>query len=469
MLDRVLKSLDKIRAQRLFSKLPSPWLLGVFAGLFQLGVAQADFGSIVDIGLGGDFYFTDESANNGQGFVNLLIQNTWSESQLWVDVGAGGLVGDTASSYVKAPQLYYRQGAIDSPYHVTVGRALFDWSHGDEFWNMGITQPIFKWNEARPETQGLTGLFLGGPIIKDALELNIFWSPLFIPTQGPSFEVSNGNLTSSNPWFNDPVEVLVLAGNERADLNYEIQYPNAIDVIDQTSYGARLSTPQNKKGFLFNAFYLNKPRNDLILPFEGALNLSTFTGDISVIPRVARHQVTGADLGWNFARMKSVVSWVNEADIDYDIPDGTTFPILPDQNIFSFVNLFRLTKTQRLWLAYINVDREPTQIGGLFSGSQISTFANRNRFEEAARVKWEGLMFKKKGIYKVKASMAYNQSLANDNIWISTDIKWALYKGVEVFSQCDFFGGSEETIIGNDFMSTYQNNDRCFLGGHYAF
>lgn len=444
-----------------------PFILFLAISFTQIQASWAEFGSIVDIGLAGDFYFTRQSANNGQGFVNLLIQNTWSKSQLWIDVGAGGLVGATASSYVKAPQFYYRLGQLGKT-HLTIGRALYDWSQADEFWNLGLVQPIFKWNQARPEFQGLTGVFVSTPIVDNVFEFTLFGSYLFLPSQGPSYELSNGQLTSSNPWFNDPVQVLNLSG-QKVDLNFDVAVPRTQDVILKKSFGFLMGSPRNKKGWLMSAFYLNKPRNDLILPFEGVLNLSTFNGDITVKPRVARHQVAGADFGWNFHNSKTIVSWLYEGGIKYDYPLGTTYPILPDQNIFSINQLLRLSNTQKIWLGYINTNHRDTALGGVYASTSITTFLNRNRFNDALKLMWKGLLFKTKSLYRVNASLSYTQNLRNDSMWISTDIRWAVHKGLELFSQCDFFGGSSQTLISRDFISTYQNNDRCLVGGHYAF
>jgi hypothetical protein len=425
-----------------------------------------EFGSIIDLGFAGDFYITDESANNGQGYVNLLVQNTWSDSQIWLDMGTGGLVGDTASSYLKAPQFYYRMGQEDQ-IHVTFGRARKRWSALDDFWNLGITQPIFTWNEAIPESQGLTGVFVNLPLSQN-FSLTLFGSYLFIPSQGPTFELVNGQLTSSNPWFSEPVQLINLAG-ESAQLNYSLEIPRIQDIVFRQSYGAQIGTEVNKKDLTFNAFYLNKPRNELMLPFEGFLNLSTFNGDINVRPEVARHEVMGLDIGWNFHRTKTEVSWLRESSAYYQAPDQTTFPILPAQDIYSLQQIFRLSPSQRLIMGYMKVDRQPTSIGGVFANADISTFLKRNRFEEALRVEWQGLLLKYLSQYRLRTTLAYYQSLISDNIWVSADVNWSIYKGLEMFTRCDFFGGSGTQIINRDFISAYQNNDRCLIGGHYAF
>jgi len=432
-----------------------------------LSPALAEFGSIVDLGLAGDFYLTNESANNGQGYVNLLVQNTWTDSQVWLDVGAGGLVGDTASSFVKAPQFYYRQGSEEGV-HFTIGRARQTWSSSDDFWNLGITQPIFMWNQAVPEQQGLTGVFVKIPVFEKKYSLTLFGSYLYIPSQGPTFEVSNGQLTSSNPWFSDPVQVINLSGQE-IDLNYSLNIPPIQDIVFRPSIGFQFGTEVNKKDFTLNAFYLNKPRNELLLPFEGFLNLSTFNGDITVLPRVARHEVMGIDLGWNFSRAKTELSWIRESSAFYQAPQDSTYPVMPEQNIFSVQQLFRLTPTQRLIFGYIKVDRRPTALGGVFANSDISTFQNRNRFEEAMRLEWQGLLLKKLSQYRLRSTFSYNQSLIRDHVWLSADVNWSVYKGIELFTRCDIFGGSGDQIVNLDLMSAYQNNDRCLVGGHYAF
>ena len=435
--------------------------------LFGSQSLYADFGSIVDIGMAGDFYFSDGSANNGQVFANLLIQNTWSDSQLWVDVGAGGLVGDTAHSYIKAPQLFYRMGKR-SKFNIVVGRELNDWSYLDSHWNMGMTQPLFKWDTAQPEEQGLTGIFVNIPVVEDTLDITLFGSYMYLPTQGASYQLTDGELRSSNPWFSSPIEAITLSG-ERIDLNYSLTVPKAQDVVFKPSYGLQIGTPISKMGFIASAFYLNKPRNELVLPFEGALNLSTFKGDINILPQVANHQVAGLDIGAKYSIGKTVLSWVREFGIDYDVPLNTTYPVLSDQDIYSLATVFSVSKKQRVGLSYIKVDRQDTLVEGLFSSTQIDAYAARNRFEEAARVYWEGLLAKVSSKYRVKTKLMYTQSLQKDNVWVSADVRWAASRGLEFFTHCDFFGSSKDQIVGEDFISTYQNNDRCLVGGHYAF
>ncbi|MCB0379287.1 MAG: hypothetical protein KDD33_12410 [Bdellovibrionales bacterium] len=435
--------------------------------LFAFEGAQAKFGSIVDVGLAGDFYFSKESANNGQAFANLLIRNDWSDSQFYVDVGGGGLIADSGHTYIKAPQFYYRGGSKQN-LQWTLGRSLHNWSFLDSHWHMGLTQPLFLWNGAHPEEQGLTGAFLTIPLMNDTFEVTAFASYLFIPTQGASYEFTDGKITSSNPWFVEPVQAVSFSGN-RIDLNYQLNTPKTQDVVFRASYGLSIGTPMNRKGWLINAFYLNKPANDLVLPFTGGLNLSTSQGDIDIRPEVARHQVTGLDAGWSGRSYKFVASWLHEFEHKYAIPADSTYPILPDQDIFSLGTRYLISHSQRIWLSYLHVDRKKTGIEGLFSSAQIDTYVKRNRFEKALQLKWQGLLFKSSRGYSVKSMMALYFDPDTDNTWITSDFRWAALANTEVFVQCDLFGSSHTEYLGKDFISTYQNNDRCLVGGHYAF
>ena len=54
-------------------------------------------------------------------------------------------------------------------------------------------------------------------------------------------------------------------------------------------------------------------------------------------------------------------------DVDYDDTENTTYTNFSDQDIYSFMKMFRLSKTKRVKLSYIYVDREETIVEGLLS------------------------------------------------------------------------------------------------------
>ena len=441
------------------------WVFFLFFLNFLSSSAKADFQSSVNIGLLGDLYF-QRNVNNAQGFVDILIGNEGFKDKFWLDIGAGALVGDTSQSYVKIPELYYQIGFSEQA-HLVLGRSIRKWSYLDDSWMMGIIQPLFKWNMALPEEQGLTGLFLNIPL-NEKIKLMFFSSYIFLPSQGPDYELVNGEIRSSNPWFMQPVRIINFADRE-TKLRYNVSVPKTSDIIFRSSYGGKLGTAYDKKSWLFNLFYLSKPKNDLIIPFDGQLNLTTFTGDVTIQPMVARHHIFGLDFGWNFVRFKSLFSWLHESHVYYKKIPNFTHPVIPSQDMFSFSQRIKLSDSQSLSFSYLKVFRKPNEIEGVFSGNRISSFLSRNRFENTFHLKWEGKFQKLSDQYLLKTYVSYFQSFIVDHAWISIDARWSLSENVKITGHCDFFGGYKRSPVDSDFISQFQNNDRCLMGGSYAF
>jgi len=434
-----------------------PWLPKAFG----------EFRSVVDVGVLGDFYFVRENVNNGQAFGNILFENKFSNSRLWADIGAGGLIGTAGHSYIKVPELYYQAGRF-GPIKSFFGRWKTNWSFADDYWNMGLTQPQFLWDGARPEAQGLTGLFVDYKS-SSSFRLTGFLSYVFLPTQGATYTLSDGSLISSNPWFVAPVEAVSFS-NELFRLNYEINTPAASDVVFRPSLGLRMSYNERNLGAFVNGFYFLKPRNELLLPFQGNLNLTTFNGDVTVTPVVANHQLLGMDVGYRLENAELNLSWIYEGDIVLDAPpEASTFPQLPDQNVFSGALSLDLTPRHQVWFSYIEVVRDPTTALGVYQDSNVNVFSFRNRFEKAFRLEWRGQFLLREAVPQVESRLAWTQSPESQTTWLSGRLAWWLSPSLEVIGQCDLFGSTEEQPDGIDMPSRYQNNDRCLLGGHYAF
>ena len=426
---------------------------------------EAKFQSSVNIGLLGDFYF-QRDVHNAQGFIDVLMGNKGFKNEFWLDIGAGALVRDRTQSYVKISQFYYQMDFTEKA-HLVLGRRIHKWSYLDDYWMMGMIQPLFKWNMALPEKQGLTGIFFKLSLTED-IDLTLFSTYIFLPSQNPTYELVNGEITSSNPWLTRPVRIINFL-NQEIKLKYSMNLPKTSDTIFRPSYGGKLGTSYDKKNWLFNVFYFSKPKNDFIVPFNGHLNLTTFTGDITIQPTVAQHNIMGLDFGWNFGYLKSLVSWLHESHVSYRKLPDFTYPVIPKQDMFSLSQWVRFSDSQSLSLAVLQVIREPNRIKGLFSNNRIGTFLSRNAFENTFNLKWNGKFLKSMGQYHLKTYISYFQSLVVDHAWVSTDLRWSLSREVELTGHCDFFGGYQQSPIDGDFISQSQNNDRCLVGGAYAF
>jgi len=110
-----------------------------------------------------------------------------------------------------------------------------------------------------------------------------------------------------------------------------------------------------------------------------------------------------------------------------------------------------------------------TRAGGVHGSSNIEVFGFRNRFEEAIRFAWDGSFLRRDTIPTLKANLSAVLDPRNLSTWITGKLSWWIRRGVEVTGQCDFFGSRAENITGEDFLTRFQNNDRCLVGGSYAF
>ena len=436
-----------------------------FFAFFSSFLAEGKFQSSVSLGLLGDFYF-QRKIHNAQGSIDVSMGNKGLKNEIWLDIGAGALVGNTSQSYVKMPQFYYRRD-FSKRIRLIVGRYLDEWSYMDDYWMLGMVQPLFKWNMALPEKQGLAGLFVKFNLV-DHIDLTLFSSYFFLPSQGPSYELMNGRIESSNPWFKQPVRIMSFL-NQEVELKYNVNIPRTSDIIFRPSYGGKLGSSYDKENWLFNIFYFNKFKNDLIVPFNGHLNLTTFNGDVVIQPTVARHSVMGFDIGWNFGSFKSLVSWLYESSIYYHRLLGFTYPVIPEQNLFSLFQWIKISESQSISLSYLKAVRKPNRIEGIFFDSKIGTFLSRNVFEDTFSFKWQGDFSKSVSSSFLRLSLSYFQSFIVDHSWISLDLRWFASKNIELKTHCDFFGGMQEPPVDADFISQFQNNDRCFIGGSYAF
>lgn len=180
---------------------------------------------------------------------------------------------------------------------VSVGRRLEAWSLLDRSWDLGLWEPLNRFDALRPIDQGLTGFFIDAGY-GDA-KVTLFLSSLYIPEQGANFTLQNGRVQSSNPWFVEPSDRLILF-QESTSIRYDIQTPSAGSVINHASAGVLLRYGELEKGGYAQASYIFKPRNQLAIPFEASLDLTDTTSfaSVSVHPEVVYHQLIGFESGY---------------------------------------------------------------------------------------------------------------------------------------------------------------------------
>lgn len=185
----------------------------------------------------------------------------------------------------------------DARVKLSVGRKLETWSRLDRRWDMGLWEPLNRFDALRPIDQGLTGVFVevGNGDLKGIL----YGSTVFIPEQNGEFRLQNGHFKSSSPWFSEPTDRLILF-SESTEVQYDIRTPSTGSVIQHVSGGGLLRYGDFSNGFFAQASYVVKPRNQLATPFEGGLNLTEATSyaAVTIEPKVIYHQLFGGELGY---------------------------------------------------------------------------------------------------------------------------------------------------------------------------
>jgi hypothetical protein len=202
---------------------------------------------------------------------------------------------NSSMSSLNISQLYVHEWGL------AVGRKLQDWSHADEAWHLGQYQPQFSWNPLLPESQGLTGIFmeLPGPNTDFPWGLRAFGSAIYIPDQGASYNMKDGQFVEDNPWFSPPPKHIQYddKGQVVDTLNYNVLKPQTNEIIFNSSYAAQFYAGKKDQGFSTTAALAYMPSNQLALGL-GADVKTAQTTNVQITPKIFYHSLASADARW---------------------------------------------------------------------------------------------------------------------------------------------------------------------------
>ncbi|MBY0451891.1 MAG: hypothetical protein K2P92_02570, partial [Bdellovibrionaceae bacterium] len=190
--------------------------------------------------------------------------NTRTDDAFKIDLTQTYAVNKTVLSYTNPRELSYALSVGDNS-QLMIGRHLHIWSALDTFWTYSYVQPVFKWNSLDQKNQGLTGLFY--QYKSGATSLMFYGSPIYIPDQGASYEIKDGQFESGNPFFQAPPQNLKFQG-QVLPIDYNIERPKTEDIVFRTSFGAQIRYGENK-GYFAQAMFMSKPSNQLALAYKG--------------------------------------------------------------------------------------------------------------------------------------------------------------------------------------------------------
>lgn len=215
-----------------------------------------------------------------------------------IDLEAKYAVGKPVLSYTNAREIYFFQESENV--NISYGRRLHAWSQLEEAWDLGFFQPQFRWNSIDPSAQGLVGIFLDNQEFNSSLSSpqnlrwTLFGSPLFVPDQGPGYELKQGQFEASNPWFSPPPQNVEFNG-QIVPIDYSVHIPQTNEVLFQSIYGAQIGY-QFDSGAYVQTSFISKPSHQIALTYKAVLSADRVKADI--IPKMYREQNIAFDIGY---------------------------------------------------------------------------------------------------------------------------------------------------------------------------
>jgi hypothetical protein len=380
------------------------------------------------------------------------------------DLSAGTFFAAKQSYY--SVQEIYGSTPLSENVEVSVGRKKYDWTEIDRVWSLGLWQPRYAIDALRPEDQGLTGAFID--LKRQYVQLLLFGSPVFIPTMGPDVREQDGTIKSDNRWYRPPSRQ---AGN--IDVSYKLNTGDTWNLVNQTSYGARLRVGETDRGAWFATAAGHKPVNDLIL--ERCLHCVAVNSQATFVvsPKVDYHEVYSADLGYKFENVNYSISYFEDHPKTVLPPEDYAVQQLHPVKIYSAqmewdINDF-LSRSFQVQLAYMRSYGDMIQdIESDGSVSDITIFTYRYRFSNAALARIVSPLvniYARPLITKFSYTYDFDQegSILGLEFQYQWNHKWAYLLGTDILSSDNSNSNSD------GFINTFRANDRAYAGASYVF
>lgn len=397
-------------------------------------------------------------------FVGLGLKSSpFSEDYLKMDIEGAVAFGAPLLNYLNITEVYFQTKPSDSE-KLIIGRKLLNWNELDHRWNFGLWQPLFQWNPLSSQQQGLSGIFWQAD--RDIYAVTMFASPVFIPNQGPTFEISNGTFVRGNPWFRRPPESVRIF-EEVTDVDYNFERPQETQVVFQTSYGAKLSFG-NPEEALAQLSYMYKPSNELAIGYSGLLDTSKLRGVVDLKPQVFFHSLSGLDLSHRVGAFRYGVSGVyDRPQKDLEFEDKWTRPEFQDATLVSpFMELIFKTTTVSVQALTV-YGGEVREVGDMAS-SDRAPLTMRYPFQQAFKISMDN-RFLLKNNRRLTSRASYTMSDKNDFEYLQWNLNYRFSSVWSGFSELELVRAGEITAQNQNEIAQYKNLDRFMVGAAYVF
>jgi len=398
-------------------------------------------------------------------FVGLGLKSSpYTEEYLKMDIEGAVAVGASMMNYLNISEVYFQTVPSDNE-KLFIGRKLLHWNDLDRRWNFGLWQPLFQWNPLSSQQQGLSGLFWQAD--RQNYAVTIFASPIFIPNQGPTFEVSNGTFVRGNPWFRRPPESVRIF-EEVTDVEYNFVRPQETQVVFQASYGAKLSFG-NPEEALAQLSYMYKPSNELAIGYSGLLDTSKLRGVVDLKPQVFFHTLSGIDLSHRLGFLRYGVSAVYDRpqkDIEFD--SQWTHPEFSDATMVSPFVEVSLGKSTIVALQSLQVYGGQVREVGDMASTDRAPLTTRYPFQQAIKISMDN-RFLLKNNSRLTSKLSYTDSEKNDFEYFQWAVNYRFSPVWSGFSELEMVRAGETSAQNQNEIAQYKNLDRFMVGAAYVF
>jgi hypothetical protein len=414
-------------------------------------------------------------------FLSTRVRAGTEDNLINVAIDLGGTFAVNVENYsnVEVPEAFATwtsnaksKDPSDGHFTITLGRKKEAWTRLDSEWTLGLTQPLNEFDGLRPTEQGFTGIF--GSYHKEGFEVLVMGGLIYIPNQGAQYTLDGGQFSTNSPWFNAPPSQMVLF-NTLTPVQYTLETPSTGSVVNHQYFGTLIRYGHYEgEGFYAQASVLHKPRNDLTLPFDGQLNISSNTsfGDVTVFPTVVYHTVTAVDLDYSV----SGISFGLSAISDVSDPNNVTDPNLTYQDLAPLYmvspNLeFKLFPSQtwgpHVSLAYLH------SIGGQVStegpnSSNTSVFGSRTMYSEASSVAVQSMLLHSHE-WRVDWGLRWIEEFDELGSILMNDFRIGYEDSWRLSIYADLLGSRQPTSDTATFIARYRGNDRAGIKLSYVF
>ena len=307
---------------------------------------------------------------------------------------------NSAMNQLDVQELYYTyQFSVESEWsfiglntNLSFGRKKSVWSQVDEDWNLGLFQPLSRWNPLETHTQGLFGLDIKQHFGMG--EFHIFTSPIFIPDQGPSYEIKDGQFNRTNPWFRPPPQSVLFQG-QVLPIDYVLHEPKISEVVLRPLFALQWSHGQSQSlidkalsseiaaqeaNLSYSVSVARKPAHQLALAYKPTLVTNRVRAEL--YPRVYQENLYAADLGAHLGQLDLNFSSLYIDPEPLDVDSTLNQPELKPQLVLS-PRAQMLFNWGRLYVSYLKIQGDALKDQGPDTSVSSTSFSERFLFREA--------------------------------------------------------------------------------------